>query len=73
MRGTVTRGDKSVSLFDGRDFLGRIVQRDGQFVAFDAQGKQLGSYPTQAAASHAISGAMIKQLECDFAWSQHGR
>jgi hypothetical protein len=61
-----------VSLYDGRDFLGRIEQRDGEFVAFNAQGKQLGSYPTQAKASAAITDAVIRELESEIAWRQHG-
>jgi hypothetical protein len=46
-------------------------QRDGAFIAFDAHGKELGSYPTQGEASRAVSQALIKALEAEIAWREH--
>jgi hypothetical protein len=71
MRGSVTRSDKSLSLYDGRERIGTIRECDGKFVAYNQRGKQLGSYDTQAEASAAISAALIRELESEIAWSEH--
>jgi len=48
---------RPLSLCDGRDWLGNIVERDGKFVAFDTAGKTLGTFPTLRQAADAVTDA----------------
>lgn len=49
---------RSLAIYDGHDCIGTIEElTDGQALAFDANGKRLGSFPSVKAASAAFSVA----------------
>jgi hypothetical protein len=64
---------KSLFLYDGREHIGTIRECGGKFIALDTRGKQVGTFATQGEASRAISQAVIRQLESEIAWSEHGK
>jgi hypothetical protein len=43
-----------VTVFDGADRVGSLIERAGRFEAFDLAGRRIGSFPTLLAASRAI-------------------
>jgi hypothetical protein len=46
-----------LSVYDGQERLGDIVERDGEFIASDVDGKTLGTFAAQRQAADAISAA----------------
>ncbi len=44
----------ALTVFDGADRVGSLVERAGKFEAFDIEGRHLGTFPDLRAASRAI-------------------
>ena len=44
----------ALGVYDGQDRVGTIIKQDGEFFAFDADGKCLGTFDTQIEATHKI-------------------
>jgi hypothetical protein len=42
------------AVYDGRDWLGRVVESPGGWHASTVDGRDLGRHPNMAAASHAV-------------------
>jgi hypothetical protein len=61
----------ALAVYDGREKIGSIRTNGKRFIALDARGKELGSFDSQKEASRAVTQALIKQLECNVAWSEH--
>jgi hypothetical protein len=51
------RAPASLSVYDGAALAGFIVERAGEFTAFDADNEHLGTFKTQRDASRAIPAA----------------
>jgi hypothetical protein len=57
LNGAGTVVPASLSVYDGTALAGFIVERAGEFTAFNADNEQLGTFQTQRAASRAIPTA----------------
>jgi hypothetical protein len=58
------KGKRELSIYDGRECLGRIVvAANGKARAFDRQGKLLGAFANYEAASAAITAAAAVSLK----------
>jgi hypothetical protein len=44
----------TVSVYDGASFVGTLVERDGEYHAFDARGRRIGTFQNQRDALRAI-------------------
>jgi hypothetical protein len=44
----------ALGIYDGQDRAGTIIRQDGEFFAFDAAGKCLGTFDTQIEATRKI-------------------
>jgi hypothetical protein len=47
--------DNRISVYNGREWIGGIIQRPSGFDAFDLSGVHLGMFPTVKAAAAAVS------------------
>lgn len=52
-----TRSRRELSVYDGRTFLGRIIERDGECRAFAAEGRKLGIFASVKAAAGAVGSS----------------
>jgi hypothetical protein len=44
----------ALGIYDGQDRAGTIIKQDGEFFAFDAEGKCIGTFDTQIEATRKI-------------------
>ena len=44
----------ALGVYDGQERVGTIIKQDGEFFAFDADGKCLSTFDTQIEATHKI-------------------
>jgi hypothetical protein len=58
--------ERHLSLYDGRDRLGVVIQRNGRCDAFDIQGVYLGLFPTLKAAIAAVNTSLSCSCVSDF-------
>ena len=53
------------SIYDGRDLIGTIIERNGAVDVFDVHGVHLGTYPKLKAAVSAVNASLPRTCVCD--------